>query len=565
MNGISELFRALGPARLGAIAVVGLGLIGFFFFISMRLSMPNMAMLYNDLDMADSAAIVSKLEASGVPYQIGNNGATILVPDDKVLRLRMTMAEQGIPTGGSVGYEIFDHNDHLGTSSFVQSINQLRALEGELARTIRSINGVEGAKVSLVLPERELFNKQTREPTAAIILKTKGALSRGQVVAIQNLVAAAVPGLQANRISIVDQMGRLLAKGQDGSIGDSVTSSLDDKQAEFRDRLRNSIEELLEKSVGAGKVRAEVSATLDMSRITTNSEIYDPEGQVVRSTVTVKDSNSSLENGDNQSVSVAQNLPENQAGNSAGSVKSNTSGARNEETINYEITKTIKTQIQEAGTIKKLSVAVLVDGTYSEDAKGNTVYKPRTKDELDKLTTLVRSAVGYDEARGDKVEVVNLKFAEVASNGTSEPIEINLYGLKKEDMFRAAQLGILGIVGVLVVLLVLRPLVMRLVTLPAGYKPPPQQQAQAALTGPNYGGQAQLPGRVEDAAMTRDEEGRPLTARQIAERPGGLDTAIDMAAVEGRVQTSAVKKVGDMVTRYPEESAAVVRNWLFQK
>lgn len=570
VNGISELYRALGPARLGAIAVVGLGLIGFFFFISMRLSTPNMAMLYNGLDMTDSAAIVAKLEAAGVPYQIGNNGATILVPDDKVLRLRMTMAEQGIPTGGSVGYEIFDHNDHLGTSSFVQSINQLRALEGELSRTIRSIDRIENARVNLVLPEHELFNRQTREPTASIILKTRGLLTHSQIIAIQNLTAAAVPGLQANRISIVDQTGRLLAKSQDASGGDSVSSSLEDKQAEFRERLRSQVEALLEKSVGAGKVRAEVSATLDTSRTTTNSEIYDPDGQVVRSTVTVKDSNSSLENGDNQSVSVAQNLPENQGANGAATVKSNASGSRDEETTNYEITKTIKTQIQEAGAIKRLSVAVLVDGTYTEDAKGHSIYKPRSKEELDKLTTLVRSAVGYDESRGDKVEVVNMKFADSGANTANEPVEINLYGLKKEDMFRAAQLGILGVVGILVVLLVMRPLVMRLVTLPAGFKPSGGQAqigagpAQAALTGPNYAVQPQLTGRPEDALM-RDEDGRQLTARQIAERPGGLETAIDVAAVEGRVQTSAVKKVGDMVVRYPDESAAVIRNWLFQK
>jgi flagellar M-ring protein FliF len=564
VNGISELFRALGPARLGAIAVVGLGLIGFFFFISMRLSTPNMAMLYNNLDMSDSAAIVGKLEAAGVPYQIGNNGATIMVPDDKVLRLRMTMAEQGIPTGGSIGYEIFDRNDHLGTSSFVQSINHVRALEGELSRTIRSINVIENARVNLVLPERELFSRESREPSASIVLKTRTSLSRGQVAAITNLVAAAVPGLQANRISIVDQMGRLLAKGQ-GDNADALASSFEDKQTALKDHLRNSIEELLEKSVGAGKVRAEVSADIDLDRVTTNSESYDPDGQVVRSTVTVNDSNSSLESGSSDAVSVAQNLPENQKNGGAAGPKSNSSGSRTEETINYEITKTIKTQIQEAGTIKRLSVAVLVDGTYTEGAGGKLIYKPRSKEELDKLTTLVRSAVGYDEARGDKVEVVNMKFAETAAEGAAEPIEINLYGLKKEDMFRAAQLGILGIVGVLVVLLVLRPLVIRLVTLPEGFKTQmqaiggPVGQAQAALPGPGYGG---MP---EPAMLPRDEEGRPLTARQLAEKPGGLESAIDLAAIEGKVQGSAVKKVGDLVERHPEEAAAVIRTWLFDK
>lgn len=574
VNGISDLFRALGPARLGAIAAVGLGLIGFFFFISMRLSTPQMAMLYNGLDMTDSAAIVSKLEAAAVPYQIGNDGATILVPEDKVLRLRMTMAEQGIPAGGSVGYEIFDRSDHLGTSSFVQSVNQVRALEGELARTIRAIDGVESARVHLVLPERELFSRQTREPSASIALKTKGgSLTHSQVGAIQNLVAASVPGLAANRISIIDQKGRLLAKGEGENAADAYASTLEEKRGELEQRMRNEIEALLEKSVGLGKVRAEVSADIDLNRVTTNSEIYDPEGQVVRSTVTVNDSNSSLENGESGAVSVANNLPEGQADNGSG-VKSNSSGSRSEETVNYEITKTIKTQIQEAGNVKRLSVAVLVDGDYAAGKDGNMVYKARSADELAKLTALVRSAVGYDEARGDKVEVVNMKFAEVADGPVSGPVEINLYGFKKEDMFRAAELGILGVVGILVILLVLRPLVMRLVTMPEGFKPAAQAagmaqlagpQAQAALAGPSYTAVAQFPGSLEENMIPRDDEGRPLTARQIAEKPGGLETAIDVAAIEGKVQTSAVKKVGELVDRHPDESAAVIRSWLFGK
>lgn len=574
MNGISDLFRALGPARLGAIAAVGLGLIGFFFFISMRLSTPQMAMLYNGLDMTDSAAIVSKLEAAAVPYQLGNDGATILVPEDKVLRLRMTMAEQGIPAGGSVGYEIFDRSDHLGTSSFVQSVNQVRALEGELARTIRAIDGVSSARVHLVLPERELFSRQTREPSASIALKTKGAaLTHSQVVAIQNLVAASVPGLAANRISIIDQKGRLLAKGEGDNAADAYASTLEEKRGELEQHMRNEIESLLEKSIGLGKVRAEVSADIDLNRVTTNSEIYDPEGQVVRSTVTVNDSNSSLENGESGAVSVANNLPENQAGNGGG-VKSNSSGSRSEETINYEITKTIKTQIQEAGNVKRLSVAVLVDGDYVAGKGGAMVYKARSADEITKLTALVRSAVGYDEARGDKVEVVNMKFAEVADGPASGPVEINLYGFKKEDMFRAAELGILGIVGILVILLVLRPLVLRLVTVPEGFKPAAQAagmaqltgpQAQPALAGPNYTAIAQFPSSMEESMIPRDDEGRPLTARQIAEKPGGLETAIDVAAIEGKVQGSAVKKVGELVDRHPDESAAVIRTWLFGK
>ncbi len=574
MNGISALFSALGPGRLIAIGTVGLGLIGFFFFISMRLATPNMAMLYNNLDVADSSAIVSKLEAEGVPFTLGNDGSTILVPEDRVLRLRMTMAEQGVPSGGSIGYEIFDRSDRLGTSSFVQSVNHLRALEGELARTIRALDRVANARVHLVLPERQLFSRETRQPSASIAIKTQGGtLTRAQIIAIQNLVAAAVPELEASRISIIDQKGRLLAKGEGENAENAYANSLEEKQIELEQRMRHDIEELLEKSVGLGKVRAEISAEIDLNRVTTNSEIYDPEGQVVRSIVTVEDQNQDIENSQNKSVSIANNLPEADA-DEGSSVKNTSSGSRTEETVNYEITKTIKTQIHEAGTIKRLSVAVLVDGTYTEAADGTLTYQARSADEIAKLQSLVRSAVGYNEERGDTVEVVNLRFAEVVGGAIPEPLEVNLYGFKKEDMFRIAELGILGVVGILVILLVLRPLVTRLITIPEGMKPVPQiaggghlptAESQAALTGPNYDEVARLPGRSDEIDRPRDEEGRPLTARQIAEQPGGLETAIDLAAIDGKVQTSAVKKVGELVDRHPDEAASVVRTWLYNK
>src|SRR5690606_39076012 len=215
VNALVQTLRNLGPLRLAALGGVGLALIGFFVYLTARLATPEMALLYGDLEMTDSAEIVARLESMGVPYRLRRAGSEILVPADQALRLRMAMAEEGLPSGGAVGYEIFDRVDSLGTTSFVQEVNRLRALEGELARTIRSISQVKSARVHLVIPRRELFSRERSEPGASIILMMErgAALERSQVLAIQHLVAAAVPRLKPSAISIVDDHGTLLARG----------------------------------------------------------------------------------------------------------------------------------------------------------------------------------------------------------------------------------------------------------------------------------------------------------------------------------------------------------------
>lgn len=572
MNGVIQFLRSLGPVKIASMAAVGIALIAFFFFITTRLASPNLSLLYTDLDMADSTKVVQKLDELGIPYRVSGDGSTILVPEDKVLEMRMAVAQEGLVGGASVGYEIFDRTDALGTTSFVQNINHVRALEGELARTIRSIENITSARVHLVLPQRQLFSREERKPSASIAIKTRGAqLRSSQIQAIQNLAASAVPELEAERVSIIDHKGVLLAKGSGEEDVNTYASNLEEKRLAHERRLRDQIESLLERTVGLGKVRAEVSVEMDMNRVTRNSESYDPDGQVVRSTVTVEERSSEVDSTKSEGVSIANNLPEaDQAGDSE--VASNTANSsRVEETVNYEISKVVTTEIHEAGEIERLSVAVLVDGHYTETDDGNVVYEPRSEEELEQLNALVRSAVGYDADRGDQVEVANLRFADVMGS-TPDPIEINIMGFQKDDIFRLAELFVLGLVGVLVIFLVLRPLVTKLVSLPApareqvaGGELPPGA-SHPALAGPEDPAAA-LPAMStnEDGTprIPTDDQGRPLTARQIAEKPGGLETAIEVASVESRVQGSALKKVGELIERHPDEAASVVRGWLY--
>src|SRR5262245_55138201 len=280
--------KSLGAARMAAMAAVTLALIGFFSFLMIQMTTPQMVPLFTDLSVDDSASIIKDLERQAIPYQLKSDGAIIMVPKDRVARLRMKLAESGLPKGGGVGYEIFDKTDSLGTTTFVQNINHLRALEGELARTIRGIDRVQAARVHLVLAERALFSRDKAEASASIVLKVRGALEPQQVRAIRHLAASAVNGLKPERVSIVDEAGRLLANG--AVVDNGQGASADERQVAYERRLREQIEGIVSSVVGPGRARVQLTADFDFNRVTQTSEKYDPEGRVMRSSQTREES-----------------------------------------------------------------------------------------------------------------------------------------------------------------------------------------------------------------------------------------------------------------------------------
>ena len=488
--------------------------------------------------LADPLVVASPLHPDDVP---------VAEPPEPRLDDRRRVEEA---TDGQVGYELFDEGDPLGTTNFMQNVNLVRALEGELARTIRTIDGVRAARVHLVLPKRELFSRQQQEPSASIVLTLtgQGGLAGGQVVAIQNLVASAVPGLKPARISVVDAAGNLLAGGFEGTGGAvAMASKAEEKRLRYEAHLASTIERLLEKTVGPGRVRAEVTADMDFDRINSSEETYDPDGQVVRSSQTVEAETSSREGTGEPPVGVATNLPDADFGLDETS-EAEASERRLEETINYEISKRVVNHVRETGVVNRLSVAVLVDGLYTTDADGTPVYEPRSQDEINMLATLVRGAVGFDAERGDTVEVINMRFADVEPAGPAE--QGLLFGLDKHDLLKFAQYLVLCIVALLVILLVIRPLLSRtLEALPMPATGPmgdllTHDSATPALTGPDSSG---LMGRGE---QTPDEE--------------DLEEMIDIERVEGRVRASTVKKVGEIVAKHPDEAISIIRNWLHE-
>jgi flagellar M-ring protein FliF len=541
-----ETLRKLGPVKLGALGGIALLLLAFFAYIGMRMSTPDMALLYGDLDPADSSHIVEKLDQMGVPYQIGADGTSIRVPADQALKLRMNMAREGLPGGGSIGYEIFDQQQPLGTTSFEQQVNKLRAMEGELARTIKTIDLVKNVRVHLVIPERQLFAKEQPTPSASIILTMAGGavLDKQQVSAIEHLVAAAVPGLKPNAVSIVDSTGTLLAAGSGDGDDSGLSGSSEEMRLGYENKIRRSIEELLQRTLGYGKIRAEVTADLDFDRVTTNSETYNPDGQVVRSTQTVEEKNNSQDAQPSDQVTVANNLPNPTGGAAPSGATSASSSQRTEETVNYEISKETQVHIQETGQVKKLSVAVLVDGTYTTAADGTSTYAPRSAEELDQIGKLVKSAIGYDEKRGDKVEVVNMRFADNTEIGSDANAGL-IMGFSRSDLVRIVEMLVLALLGALAIMFGLRPLLNRLLS-------PPKPAAAGQITD-QTAGQMALPSPDGSTAVAAG----PNIGDEI-------ERMIDIGQIEGQVRASSIRKISELVAKHPEEAVGIMRGWMYQ-
>lgn len=529
LQNLFAFLRGLGAGRLAAMVIVTLALMGFFAFIIMRVTAPQMTALYTDLSFEDSNSIIKELDRQAIPYEIRNEGAVIMVPKDRVTRLRMKLAESNLPKGGGVGYEIFDKSDALGTTSFVQNINHLRALEGELARTIKAIDRVQAARVHLVLPERPLFSREAPEPSASIVLRVRGGLEPQQVRAIRHIVASAVNGLKAQRVSVVDESGQLLANG---ATGDASVDGLsgDERRTAYERRLREQVEGIVSSVVGAGRTRVQLSAEFDFNKTTQTTDKFDPEGRVLRSSQSREESSASTDNKDGQ-VTVNNELPGNQQQQQNGATARDQS-KKSEEINNYEISRVTKTEVTEAGRVNRVSVAVLVDGVYGKNDKGETVYQPRAKEDLDRIATLVRSAIGFDQKRGDQVEVVNLRFAEAPQTPpVAEPTGIlSFMQFTKSDVMSVIELGVMMMLGLVVLFMVIRPLVRRIVSQEA---PPAPTQAQLA--------EAELP--------------------QLASPMPG-NSAIADAESQGAAHAAAVARVGELAEKNPNETVSIIRQWL---
>lgn len=549
MNAMVQSLRDLNQIKLAAMIGTAVIMIAFFAYISLRVAAPTMSPLYNNVPVDDGGKIIAELELENIPYDLRRNGTQIMVPSDQVDKLRLRLAQKGLPSQGSViGYEIFDKANTLGTSNFVLNINQLRALEGELSRTISSFDTVETARVHLVSPKRELFSREATAPTASVAVKLRGAASLGknEIAAIRNLVSSAVPNLKAGRVTIVDSRGVLLAKSTDEGDPEAMNEGSENFRSEYEKNTVTRLERLLEQSVGLGKVKAEVHAEIDFNRTVKNIESYDPESQVARSVQTVKEDENANERA-NETVSASNNLPAAQAAATGGAGGSTSSRKRTEETTNFEISKEVTNSIKEAGVVKRLSVAILVDGIYTPDAEGKPQYAPRSEEELKQLEKLVQSSIGYDATRGDEVSVINMPFAAAPEDMfKSSPLD-----WLKQDLNSIIQTLVLGGVAILAILLVIRPLVARAIEA-AESAAKEDDMEQAALAAPSIA--ARLIDQSRNNSMAKMEED--------GDDVEGQESMINIDRIQGKLRSSTYTKINNMIEKHPDETAQILRQWL---
>lgn len=549
MSSFVNTLKELGPSRLAIMGAVLLGLVLFFVFVSMRVATPNMKLLYGELSSTDSGAVAAKLEEMQIPYAVSPDGTRISVAESEVGRARLLLAESGLPNGGSLGYELFDKQSGFGTTNFVQNINQVRALEGELARTISSLESIRSARVHLVLPQRELFSREARSSRASVYLglRSGAKLQREKIIGIQSLVASAVPDLKVSDVTIIDSEGTLLARGGEDNETNMESMKAEEMRRSHEMRLSDKIEDQVSRIVGFGNVRAMVTAEINFDRISTNEEIFDPEGQVVRSAQT--NSENSLErDGVADDVSVQNNLP-GVGGDLLAENKPSAENTRTEELTNFEISKTVRNTVREVGETKRLSVAVLVDGRYTTNAEGVKTYAERPAEELKAIEELVKSAVGFDESRGDVLSVKNLQFAEV---DTAEDVvdESMMFGFEKSDLIDAGEVLLVGIMIILVVLLVLQPMVSRLLS------------NETADIGDNVETDLLAMRPMNPALAAPSGSGQENFSYN---EPSEEESLINMSGVEGKVKTSSIKKVEEIVANYPQETISVIRSWMTQE
>lgn len=526
LNALRQFAQKLGARRLAMMGAVAIALLAGLAYLALPGGSGPMGYLYTDLDPSSAQAIADKLQAEQVPFQISPDGTAVMAPQERLAELRMSMA--GDRLGGKIGYEILDAEQPFGLSASREKINETRAIEGELSRSVQSLQNVSKARVHIVMPERALFTSEPRAATAAVTVKTLGRLSGENIQAIRHLVASAVPELSPDSVTVVDQTGALLARSGEGGTG--VSGDADEKQQAVEAKLRQQIESLLEPIVGAGKVRAEVAAVIDRDQTREEASTVDPDKQAIAKQVTVESSDQDDEtSAGGAAASVSTQLPDAAANAAAPGGGDRRRSAKNEtsEDVTYENSRTNTVRVRPPGEVKRLTVAVMVDGGA------------QPAPQVQRLQRLVENAVGFDQERGDSVVVESMKFSAADLGEVDEGF---FSDLPTDSLFSVLKLLIVAGVALLA-LKMLRPR--------AGLEP--AFAGAPMLEGPALAGAA-LPGTepVEPQLQLADAS--------VSAVP--LDEEIALAEVDGRIKASALKRVGDTVAASPAEATSVIRQWM---
>jgi flagellar M-ring protein FliF len=530
MTQLQAFYRRLTALQKGVLVGVVLAALAGFASLLLWSNEPEYRPLFTQLSPEDAAAIVAKLKDERIPYRLLADGRAIAVPAAQVHESRLRLASEGLPKGGGVGFELFDRTT-LSMTNFVQRLNYQRALQGELARTIGQIAAVEQARVHLVVPQKSVFLDEQQKPSASVVVKLRpGAqLAKPQIQGIMHLVASSVEGLQPSQVTLVDTNGRLLAGGEEQEGFAQLSASQLELQQGLERELERKIQSLLERAVGPQRAVARVSVSMDFQRVESTHEVFDPSSTAIRSEQRGTERSSGATAAPSGPPGVASNVP----GSSLPTPPTTSSETQKQnETVNYEVSKSIKRVVEPVGRIKRLSAAVLIDGTYKDGT-----YVPRSDAEMQRYHMLVKTAIGFDADRGDQVEVINVPFDgehRAAADQVDQPAAAPWW-------FDAAKRIGVPMLGFIALLVFLRGLFTRLGVRREGSALPRELPKTVAEL------EAELPHAIADAAP---EEAQ----RRERERAEVASRAKNIAALQERVVESA--------RRNPAKAAAIAREWL---
>lgn len=519
MQKLIENLRALGPIKLGAMAAVAVAVLGLMAALVLSGGPSPSARLYGGLSLKDAAKITTTLKAAHIAYAVGNGGHSVLVTPSQLDEARLLLARHDLPAGSTSGFAIFDHQNPLTGSSFLNRIDETRAIDTELERTINLIHDVESSRVQVVLPRRDDFSLATEPAQASVLLSLAGArpLDRESVDAILNLVASAVPGLKPRNITIADNHGDLLA-----AAGRSDSATLNSHDAALKRsterQLSDAVRSMLAAVVGPDQVRVVTAVSMDFDHSDQTSTSYDPNGQVIRSQQQSRSKTTRTTNRNN-TVSVSNNLPGGTVGNAT--PKRSDSESHSDQTTNYEISQSVKHVVHATPQITRISVAVMLDDLKTTGSNGRVLWQPRSAAEIARIRQLVETAIGYDKARGDVVDVQSMRFAAPAVAAPPKMSLIERF-LASGLLMPVLRLLLVALVGSAALLTVFRPMVRRLTSVP----------------------------------VSADEENGALLE---------ADPIGTLAGPEVSDANNPVKVIAELVDKHPEASLTVLRGWLGQE
>ncbi len=529
--------QELGPRRLaimGAIVALVLAVVGT---ASVYLNRPAYETLYVGLERSDVNQIGMVLGESGIDFDVASDGTTVLVAAGRTAAARMLLAEKGLPTSANAGYELFDNVGSLGLTSFMQQVTKIRALEGEIARTIQSINGIRAARVHLVMAERASFRRDEQQPSASVVIRTSGLDASQSAAAIRYLVAAAVPGLGVEKVTVLDSSGTLLAAGDDPANSSASRSLGFERNVELQ--IEDNIRRALAPYLGSENFRASVKADLNTDMRQSEETIFDPDSRVERSIQVVRSNESSNQQSAGTPASVDQNLPETEAPSTAGP-QSSEQNERKEETTNYEMNSKRVSTTSSGYTVNRVSIAVVVNRERLVEILGPEASQQQIDQRIAEIQLLAASAAGVDEARGDRLNVSAVEFMSFEPDATLGGGVLEAVGSHTGTMINAAAFVV---VALLLAFFGLRPMVNALKPATALPATPSFDEVQRSLPGP---------------------DGAESDGTYVPALPGsGGPTALD--ELRQKLRPAPQERLARMVDLNEERTAQILRKWVAQE